>query len=53
MKAIKYILILIGIVLFICGFIRDYDLFISLGAFLFVTGLMLKSIVEIFTGQNK
>lgn len=43
---------LAGAAVLIYGFIKDYDLITFLGAFLFVTGLMLNSIVKIFTGKN-
>jgi hypothetical protein len=48
-KWIRYFLMVSGAVAIIYGFVHDYDLITFGGAFLFISGIMLYSIIEIFT----
>ena len=52
-KRIRYFLILSGVIVIIYGFIQDYDLITFSGVFLFVSGIMLYSIIEIFAGKKR
>lgn len=52
MKWLRYFLMLCGAAITIFGAVQDYDLITIAGVFLFVIGLMLKSIIEIFTGRK-